>query len=121
MILRGGRNVVNYTADAVHEACTMLEQAGLPPRVMIDCSHANSGKDHTRQPEVCRDVAAQIATGNRNIIGVMLESNLVAGAQKLVPGKPLVYGQSITDACIGWDDTLPLLRELASAVRQGRN
>jgi 3-deoxy-7-phosphoheptulonate synthase len=121
VILRGGRNAVNYTADAVNDACNMLEQAGLPPRVMIDCSHANSGKDHTRQPEVCRDVAAQIAAGNRNIVGVMLESNLVAGAQKLVPGKPLVYGQSITDACIGWDDTLPLLRELASAVRKDRN
>ncbi len=121
VILRGGRNVVNYTADAVNDACNMLEQAGLPPRVMIDCSHANSGKDHTRQPEVCRNVAAQIAAGNRNIVGLMLESNLVAGAQKLVPGKPLVYGQSITDACIGWDDTLPLLRELASAVRKGRS
>ncbi len=121
VILRGGRNAVNYSAEAVNDACNMLEQAGLPPRVMIDCSHANSGKDHTRQPEVCHNVAAQIAAGNRNIVGLMLESNLVAGAQKLVPGKPLVYGQSITDACIGWDDTLPLLRELASAVRKGRS
>ena len=83
---------------------------------MIDCSHANSNKDHTRQPLVCRDVAAQIAAGNRNIIGVMLESNLVAGAQKLVPGQPLVYGQSITDACIDWAQTYPLLKELAAAV-----
>ena len=87
---------------------------------MIDCSHANSNKDHTRQPAVCRDVAGQIAAGNRNIIGVMLESNLVAGAQKLVPGEPLVYGQSITDACMGWDETLELLAELAKAVRAGR-
>ena len=87
---------------------------------MIDCSHANSNKDHTRQPAVCRDVAGQIAEGNRNIIGVMLESNLVAGAQKLVPGKPLVYGQSITDACMAWDETLELLGGLARAVRSGR-
>ncbi len=87
---------------------------------MIDCSHANSGKDYTRQAVVCRDVAGQIAKGERRIIGVMLESNLVAGAQKLVAGQTLVYGQSITDACIGWDETLPLLRELAGAVRSGR-
>ena len=71
---------------------------------MIDCSHANSNKDYTRQALVAHDVAAQVAAGNRNIIGVMIESNLVAGAQKLVPGKPLVYGQSITDACIDWPD-----------------
>jgi 3-deoxy-7-phosphoheptulonate synthase len=85
--------------------------------MMIDCSHANSRKDHTRQPIVCRDVAAQIASGDRRIIGVMLESNLLAGAQKHVPGQPLVRGQSMTDACIGWEDTVPLLRELAAAVR----
>lgn len=120
VILRGGRNSVNYTADAVTRVCEQLQDAGLPPRVMIDCSHANSNKDHTRQPAVCRDVAGQIAAGNRNIIGVMLESNLVAGAQKLVPGKPLVYGQSITDACMGWDETRELLGELARAVRTGR-
>jgi len=120
VILRGGRNTVNYTAESVAQACKQLEDAGLPPRVMIDCSHANSNKDYTRQAVVCRDVAGQIAKGERRIIGVMLESNLVAGAQKLVPGKSLVYGQSITDACIGWDETLPLLRELATAVRSAR-
>jgi 3-deoxy-7-phosphoheptulonate synthase len=120
VILRGGRKTVNYTADAVAHVCEQLQKAGLPPRVMIDCSHANSNKDHTRQPAVCRDVAEQIAEGNRNIIGVMLESNLVAGAQKLVPGKPLVYGQSITDACMGWDETSELLAGLARAVRAGR-
>ena len=87
---------------------------------MIDCSHANSQKDHRRQPAVCRDVAAQMARGNRNIFGVMLESNLVAGAQKLVHGKPLVYGQSITDACMGWEETSALLGDLAKAVRAGR-
>ena len=87
---------------------------------MIDCSHANSSKDHAKQPLVCRDVIGQIATGDRRIMGVMLESNLVAGAQKLLDGKPLVYGQSITDACIGWEETLELLRELAAAVRSAR-
>jgi 3-deoxy-7-phosphoheptulonate synthase len=116
VILRGGRKTVNYDAASVAEACTLLEKGGLASRVMIDCSHANSHKDHTRQPAVCRDVASQIAGGDRRIIGVMLESNLVAGTQKLVKGKPLTYGQSITDACIGWDETIGLLRELATAV-----
>jgi 3-deoxy-7-phosphoheptulonate synthase len=120
VILRGGRKMVNYNADAVAHVCEQLQKAGLAPRVMIDCSHANSNKDHTRQPAVCRDVAGQIAEGNRNIIGVMLESNLVAGAQKLVPEKPLVYGQSITDACMAWNETLELLAGLATAVRAGR-
>ncbi len=121
VILRGGRKTVNYTADSVAQVYGQLEDAGLRPQVMIDCSHANSNKDYTRQPLVCRDVAAQIAKGDRRIIGVMLESNLVAGAQKLVPGQSLVYGQSITDACIAWDETLPLLRELAAAVRSARS
>ena len=121
VILRGGRKTVNYTADSVAQVCKQLEDAGLRPQVMIDCSHANSNKDYTRQALVCRDVAAQIANGDRRIIGVMLESNLVAGAQKLVPGQSLVYGQSITDACIAWDETLPLLRELAAAVRSARS
>jgi 3-deoxy-7-phosphoheptulonate synthase len=118
IILRGGRKTVNYDAASVKEASALLERSGLPPRVMIDCSHANSNKDHARQPAVCRDVAGQIAAGDRRIIGVMLESNLVAGCQKLVKGKLLTYGQSITDACIGWEETFHLLRELASAVRQ---
>ena len=125
IILRGGRQTVNYDAASVDETCRLLELSGQAPRVMIDCSHANSGKDHTRQPAVCRDVAAQIAAGDRRIVGVMLESNLVAGAQKLVPGlqpaRELVYGQSITDACIGWDETHNLLAELAQAVRAGRS
>lgn len=120
VILRGGRKMVNYNAEAVSQVCDQLKGAGLAERVMIDCSHANSNKDHTRQAVVCRDVAAQIAGGERRIIGVMLESNLVAGAQKHVMGQPLVYGQSITDACISWDETLPLLRELAEAVRERR-
>ena len=120
VILRGGRNAVNYTPEAVADTCSRLQQAGLRQNVMIDCSHANSNKDHTRQPAVCRNVAEQIAGGERRIIGLMLESNLVAGAQKLTPGTPLTHGQSITDACMGWDETATLLAELAQAVRAGR-
>jgi len=88
---------------------------------MIDCSHANSQKNYRRQAVVCHDVAAQIATGDRRIMGAMFESNLVAGAQKLIPGQPLVYGQSITDGCIDWSETHTLLAELAAAVRARRN
>jgi 3-deoxy-7-phosphoheptulonate synthase len=120
VILRGGRATVNYDADSVNRVCAHLAQAGLPQRVMIDCSHANSHKDHTKQGSVCRDVASQIANGDRRILGVMLESNLIAGAQKLIPGKELTYGQSITDACIGWEETELLLQELAAALRSGR-
>lgn len=120
VILRGGGNTVNYTAEAVADTCSKLEKAGLMPKVMIDCSHANSNKDHARQGAVCRDIAGQIAGGDRRIVGVMLESNLVAGAQKLEPGKPLIPGQSITDACIGWDETVGLFAELADAVHAGR-
>jgi 3-deoxy-7-phosphoheptulonate synthase len=120
VILRGGRKSINYTAEAVAETCGKLEKAGLRRNVMIDCSHANSHKDYTRQGAVCRDVASQIAGGDRRIIGLMLESNLVAGAQKLAPGKPLTHGQSITDACMGWDETAELLRELAAAVHSRR-
>jgi 3-deoxy-7-phosphoheptulonate synthase len=120
VILRGGRETVNYTADSIAQVARRLEDAGLPPRLMIDCSHANSRKDHRRQAAVCRDVAEQIGKGDRRIIGLMIESNLVAGAQKLVAGEPLVYGKSITDPCIDWEETLDLLRELADAVRTGR-
>ncbi len=120
IILRGGRKTVNYTAEAVSETASRLQAAGLDPRIMIDCSHANSGKDYTRQGAVCRDIAAQIAAGNRNIMGVMIESNLVAGAQKLEAGKALIYGQSITDGCIDWAETHQLLKELAGAVRARR-
>jgi 3-deoxy-7-phosphoheptulonate synthase len=120
IILRGGRKLVNYPAESVAQTSTAMKNAGLQPRIMIDCSHANSNKDHTRQPLVCRDVAAQVAAGDCNIIGVMLESNLVASAQKLVPGEPLVYGQSITDGCIDWEETYPLLKELAAASQTRR-
>ena len=117
IILRGGRKTTNYDAASIEQACLILEKGGLPRRVMIDCSHANSNKDHKRQPDVCRYVARQIAAGTQDIFGVMLESNLVEGAQKLSKGKALTYGQSITDACINWDATEELLGELAAAVR----
>jgi 3-deoxy-7-phosphoheptulonate synthase len=120
IILRGGRQTTNYDAAAVAQTAEQMEKAGVAPRIMIDCSHANSNKDHTRQGLVCRNVAAQIAAGDRRILGVMIESNLVAGAQTLVPGKPLVYGQSITDACIDWNETHGLLKELAAAVHSAR-
>ncbi|MGD0157211.1 MAG: 3-deoxy-7-phosphoheptulonate synthase [Terracidiphilus sp.] len=120
IILRGGRKTVNYTANCVAETAALMQKTGIAPRIMIDCSHANSGKDYRRQAIVCRDVAAQIAAGNRNIIGAMIESNLVAGAQELVLGQPLVYGQSITDGCIDWTETRTLLAELAAAVRARR-
>jgi 3-deoxy-7-phosphoheptulonate synthase len=87
---------------------------------MIDFSHANSNKDYRRQSIVCHDVAGQIAAGDKRIMGVMIESNIVAGAQKLTPGQPLVYGQSITDACIDWAESHELLKELAGAVRTRR-
>jgi len=120
IILRGGRNTTNYDSTAVEDTCKQMEKVGIRPQVMIDCSHANSHKDHTQQLSVCRNVAAQITAGDKRIIGVMLESNLVAGSQKLVPGKPLVYGQSITDACIDWAETDVALRELAAAVHTAR-
>src|ERR1700728_2236381 len=120
IILRGGRQTTNYDATAVAQAAEEMEKAGVAPRIMIDCSHANSNKDHTRPRLVCRNVAAQIAAGDRRILGVMIESNLVAGAQTLSPGKPLVYGQSITDGCIDWHETHGLLTELAGAVRSAR-
>jgi 3-deoxy-7-phosphoheptulonate synthase len=116
IILRGGRKTVNYTAESVAQTVAQMEKSGLAPRIMIDFSHANSNKDYTRQALVCHDVAGQIAAGNANIMGVMIESNLVAGAQKLVPGQPLAYGQSITDGCIDWPETYALLKELAGAV-----
>jgi len=120
IILRGGRKTVNYNAESVAQTAAQMEKAGIAPRIMIDCSHANSNKDYTRQALVCRDVAAQIAAGDRRILGIMIESSLVAGAQRLVPGQPLVYGQSITDACIDWAETHTLLTELAASVRARR-
>jgi 3-deoxy-7-phosphoheptulonate synthase len=119
VILRGGKQP-NYDAASVDAACKELATAGLAQRVMIDLSHSNSQKNYLRQVEVGREVASQIARGDARITGVMIESNLKAGRQDLVPGKELVYGQSITDACIGWEESLPLLEELAGAVRTRR-
>ena len=119
IILRGGK-VPNYDAASVNAACQELANAGLRPQVMVDFSHANSSKQYQRQIEVGRDVAGQIAGGDSRIFGVMVESHLNAGRQDLLPGQPLAHGISVTDACIGWDDSEQLLRELALAVRARR-
>jgi len=123
VILRGGAQP-NYDAASVAAACEALADAGRIGSVMVDCSHGNSGKSHDRQPAVVRDVAGQVARGSRQVFGVMIESHLVAGAQAFRPGltdrRSLRYGQSITDACIGWDDSRALLMELADAVRRRR-
>ena len=120
VILRGGATGPNYDAIQVQKTLTALRDAGLLPRLMIDASHGNSEKDHERQPMVVRDVAGQIVQGEIGIIGMMMESFLVAGRQDLGDPARLVYGQSITDACMGWDGTVPVLRELAAAVRARR-
>jgi 3-deoxy-7-phosphoheptulonate synthase len=119
VILRGGKQP-NYDAASVSAACKELTAAGLPQRLMIDLSHSNSQKDYRRQVDVGRNVAGQIASGEKNVMGVMIESHLTAGRQDLAPGKKLAYGQSITDACIGWDESVTLLDELASAIRARR-
>jgi 3-deoxy-7-phosphoheptulonate synthase len=123
VILRGGK-APNYDAASVASACKDLEAAKLPPVLMVDCSHANSNKEHTRQVDVARDISAQIAGGSRSIFGVMIESHLQAGAQKFTPGKDnpqsLDYGKSITDACLGWDDSLSALQILADGVKTRR-
>ena len=119
VILRGGKTP-NYDAAHVAVACTALTQAGLRAQVMVDCSHANSAKQPRRQIDVAADVAAQLAGGEHRIIGLMVESHLQAGRQDLRDGVPLQPGVSITDACIGWADTVPLLQGLAQAVRQRR-
>ncbi|MCG6952860.1 MAG: 3-deoxy-7-phosphoheptulonate synthase [Betaproteobacteria bacterium] len=119
VILRGGAKP-NFDAASVEEACRMLGGAGLVQRLMIDCSHANSRKDYRRQREVCADVCEQIAAGEERVVGLMIESNLVEGRQDLVPGKPLAFGQSITDACLGWDDSAKLLAALAETVARRR-
>jgi len=120
VILRGGATGTNYDAMSVQKTLAALRDAGLPPRVMIDASHGNSEKDHKRQPVVVRDVAAQLAQGETGIMGMMMESFLVDGRQNLTDRSRLVYGQSITDACLGWDATEPVLHELAEGVRARR-
>jgi 3-deoxy-7-phosphoheptulonate synthase len=123
LILRGGKEP-NYSAAHVEAACKDLEAAKLPATLMVDCSHANSSKQHQKQIEVAADIGAQISGGSRSIFGVMVESHLNAGAQKFTPGKDdsakLAYGQSITDACIGWDDSVGVIDTLAAAIKARR-
>jgi 3-deoxy-7-phosphoheptulonate synthase len=123
VILRGGKTP-NYDAANVAAACADLAKAKLPQTLMVDCSHANSSKQHEKQLEVARDIASQISGGSRSVFGVMVESHLLAGAQKFTPGKDdpagLEYGKSITDACLGWDDSLAALAALSGAVKARR-
>jgi 3-deoxy-7-phosphoheptulonate synthase len=120
LILRGGEAGPNYDTASVQAALGIVEKVGLPRRLMIDTSHGNSGKDHRRQPVAAHDIAEQISAGERGIVGLLMESFLVDGRQDLVDRASLVYGQSITDACMGWEMTTPVLRELAAAVRARR-
>ncbi|HEX6003047.1 MAG TPA: 3-deoxy-7-phosphoheptulonate synthase [Burkholderiales bacterium] len=120
IVLRGGTQP-NYDAASVEAACSMLSTAALTPNVMIDLSHANSSKRYEKQMDGGHDVAAQIVSGDTRIIGVMAESHLKAGRQDLAPGKTLVYGQSITDACLGWEESAQLLETLAAAAARRRD
>lgn len=120
LVLRGGAGEPNYDAESVAAALTLLREGGLPQRLVIDASHGNSGKDHRRQPLVVDDIAGQLGAGQRGIVGVMLESFLVSGRQDLDPTRELVHGQSITDACLGWDQTAEVLDRLAAAVGDRR-
>ncbi len=120
IILRGGGRGPNSDAKSVQQALASLRDAGVSPRLIVDLSHGNSGKDYRRQPLVAREVAAQLAAGEAGIAGVMMESFIAAGRQELKDPRQLVYGQSITDACLSWEETVPALRELAAAVRARR-
>ena len=121
LVLRGGAGGPNYDAASVAAAAQALAAAGLPARLLVDCSHGNSAKDWRRQPEVAADLARQVAAGSRAIAGVLLESHLVEGRQDIVRGREgLVYGQSVTDGCIGWDSTVAVVGQLAAAVRARR-
>ena len=119
IILRGGKET-NYDADSVERVARELESASLPANIMIDMSHANSRKKHQVQVNVADEVAGQIKAGDKRIIGVMIESHLIAGRQDVTPDKELIYGQSITDACLGWDDTHAVIEKLAAAVKHRR-
>lgn len=116
LVLRGGTRGPNFSAEHVRATAELLRKNDLAPHLMVDCSHANSGKDPARQPHVAADLAAQISSGDRAIAATMLESNLLGGTQDY-HAKPLVYGRSITDACLGWEQTLPILDTLATAIR----
>ena len=120
IILRGGKET-NYDAESIDTVSKELEAANLPATIMIDLSHANSKKQHDLQSEVGQVVAEQIANGDKRIIGTMIESHLVAGRQDVIPGQDLVYGQSITDACLGWDETVKLIKSLADASKARRS
>ena len=120
VILRGGATGTNYDAISVQKTLAALRDAGMPARLMIDASHGNSEKDYKRQPVVVREVAGQLAQGEAGISGMMMESFLVDGRQDLRDPTQLVYGQSITDACMGWETTVPVLQELAAGVRARR-
>jgi len=120
LILRGGRSGPNYAAEPVAEAVAALGKAGMRPSLMVDCSHANSQKNHKNQVRVGESLAEQVASGSQAIFGVMIESNLVEGRQDVVAGKSLTHGQSITDACLGFDETVPVLERLAAGVRARR-
>jgi 3-deoxy-7-phosphoheptulonate synthase len=121
VVLRGSNAGSNYDQETVDKVSQTLREANLPYRVMIDCSHGNSRKTHTTQPLVARTICAQLTAGSFNICGVMMESYLVEGQQSHAPGQPLTYGQSLTDACLSWEATEPLLEELAMAVRKRRH
>ena len=120
LVLRGGTSGPNYEAAHIAKAQELLRKGGAPEAILVDCSHANSSKRYDRQPLVAADIATQVAAGQKAIIGVMVESHLVAGNQSVVPGQPPVYGQSITDACLSLEDTVPVLELLAAAVRARR-
>jgi 3-deoxy-7-phosphoheptulonate synthase len=121
VILRGGKAAPNHGVEPVAQALALLHKAGLPERVMIDCSHDNSGKSPDKQPHVAAEIGGQLAAGSRAIVGVMIESFLVAGRQELEGPGELTYGQSITDGCIDFPTTVEVLEQLASAVRARRN
>ena len=120
IILRGGKEP-NYDADSVNQVAAELEKAKLPTNIMIDLSHANSKKQHQAQIDVAENVATQIENGDKRIIGIMLESHLIAGRQDVKPGEELTFGQSITDACLGWEDTEKLIERLAQASKKRRS
>jgi 3-deoxy-7-phosphoheptulonate synthase len=121
IILRGGKSGPNYDKEAIDEVEKMLREQGLPPYVMVDCSHGNSMKDYRNQPMVANALCKQVEEGSKTVVAVMVESNLVEGNQKLVADlTKLTRGQSVTDACIGWDDTVEVLERFAAAARARR-
>jgi 3-deoxy-7-phosphoheptulonate synthase len=120
VILRGGKGGTNFDSEAIQNVTSQLAARGLPPTVMVDCSHGNSLKDYRKQPLVSRSISEQIRGGSKSVTGVMIESHLVEGRQDAKPGAALAYGQSITDACVSWDTTVTMLDEMAEAVRARR-